>query len=96
MHANSALDVPARLEALGVTAGLGHEAVRAQVLAGLRAVVHLQRGRDGRRRVAQIGVLQAVGDGLGCPAALALDPAGRLRPGPAADELERLLYRRGS
>ena len=96
VHANSVLDVPARLEALGVTAGLGREAIRAQVLAGLRAVVHLQRSRDGRRRVVQVGVLQAEGDGLACPAALALDPAGRLRPGPAADELERLLYGRGS
>ena len=91
VHANSVLDVPARLEALGVTAGVGRDALRAQVLAGLRAVVHLHRGRDGRRRVAQVGVLSAADDGLACPAALTLDPAGRVRAGPAVAELERLL-----
>lgn len=92
VHANSVLDVPARLEALGVTAGLGRDAVHAQVLAGLRAVVHLKRGADGRRRVTQIGVLSPVDGGLGCRTALALDARGRLLPGAAAADLDRLLY----
>ncbi len=93
VHANSVTDVPARLEALGITAGLDRAAVHAQVLAGLRVVVHLRRGADGRRRLAQVGVLSAVADGgLGCPAALTQQPDGRLVPGPAVGDLERLLY----
>ena len=95
VHANSVADVPARLEALGSTAGLDRAAVRAQVLAGLRVVVHLRRGGDGCRRLAQVGVLSAVDGGLGCPAALTREPGGRLAPGPAAAELERILYGSG-
>ena len=46
IHANSAADVPARLEALGLTAGLDRLAVHALVAAGIDVVMHL--GRDGR------------------------------------------------
>lgn len=58
VHANSAADVPARLEALAALGGMGREALHAQVGAGLQAVLHLQRTRDGRRRLAEIRVLQ--------------------------------------
>lgn len=58
VHANSAADVPARLEALAALGGMGRDALHAQVAAGLQAVVHLQRTRDGLRRVAEIRVLQ--------------------------------------
>jgi len=51
VHANSATDVPARLEALALAAGLAREALHAQVSAGLDAVVHIHRGHDGVRRV---------------------------------------------
>lgn len=91
VHANSAADVPARLEALAMTAGVGREAVQAQMLAGMRVVVHLRRAADGGRRLAEVGVLCAVQGGLGCLTALAAEPGGRLVPGPAAGELERLL-----
>lgn len=53
VHANSARDVMARLEALGCLAGLPAEAVRGQALAAIDAVVHLERV-DGRRRVREI------------------------------------------
>ena len=43
IHANSAADVPARFEALGVAAGLDRLAVHAQLAAALRVVVHLRR-----------------------------------------------------
>ncbi len=92
VHANSVADVPARLEALAMTAGVGREAVQAQMLAGMRVVVHLQRGGDGSRRLAEVGVLCAAAGGLECLTALAVDSRGRLVPGPAASELERLLY----
>jgi pilus assembly protein CpaF len=51
VHANSATDVPARLEALALAAGLARDALHAQVSAGLDAVVHIHRGHDGVRRV---------------------------------------------
>jgi pilus assembly protein CpaF len=53
VHANSAPDVMARLEALGALAGLPAEAVRGQARAAVDAVVHLERV-DGRRRVREI------------------------------------------
>ncbi|CAB4873857.1 MAG: TadA family conjugal transfer-associated ATPase [Actinobacteria bacterium] len=62
LHANSAADVPARLEALGLTAGLDREALHALAAAGLDAVVHLHRERTGRRVVEGIYVLER-GDG---------------------------------
>lgn len=54
VHANSAAAVPARLEALGLTAGLDRAAVHALVGAGLDAVIHVGRDRGGRRHVAGI------------------------------------------
>ncbi|WP_375388569.1 CpaF family protein [uncultured Amnibacterium sp.] len=52
----------ARLEALGALAGLSPEALRAQALAAIHAVVQLGR-RDGRRSVERIGLLTARDDG---------------------------------
>lgn len=57
LHANSAQAVPSRLLALGALAGLAPEAVRRQVLTGLGAVIHLERGSRGRR-VREIGVFR--------------------------------------
>ncbi|KAB7746528.1 TadA family conjugal transfer-associated ATPase [Nostocoides sp. F2B08] len=53
VHANSAADVMARLEALGTLAGLSPAAVRTQAVAAIDVVVHLER-TDGRRRVSEI------------------------------------------
>ncbi|WP_413800136.1 TadA family conjugal transfer-associated ATPase [Streptomyces iranensis] len=57
VHANTAADVPARLEALGSTAGLDRAALHSQLAAALSVVVHLVRDRAGRRRVAELHVL---------------------------------------
>ena len=64
VHANSAPDVPARLEALGVMAGLDRIAVHALVCAGIDAVVHVRRLRDGRRVVDGVHVLLREPSGL--------------------------------
>lgn len=64
LHANSAADVPARLEALALAAGLGREALHSQVASGLRVVVHLRRRPDGRRQVAEVCVLLRGADAL--------------------------------
>lgn len=63
VHANSAADLPARLEALGVAAGLNRDAVHAQVAAGLAAVVHLVRDRSGCRRIAEVAIVERAGAG---------------------------------
>lgn len=94
LHANSAEDVPARLEALAALAGLGREALHSQLASGLRVVVHLRRSRStGVRRVAQVCVLVRGADGLVvAQPAWAWDgqaPAGAA--GPGAELLDRLL-----
>ena len=63
VHANSATDVPARLEALAALGGLGREACHAQIASAISAVVHLRR-TGGRRHVDQIAVLARAPDGL--------------------------------
>lgn len=58
VHANSAADVPARLEALAALGGMSRDALHAQVASGLDVVIHLARDPDGLRRVREICVLQ--------------------------------------
>jgi len=55
LHANSLAGVPARMEALGALAGLGPEAIARQTVSAIHAVLHLERRRDGSRRIAQMG-----------------------------------------
>ena len=54
IHANSLVDVAARLEALGALAGLSPDAVARQAVSALHAVIHVELGPAGRR-VAAIG-----------------------------------------
>lgn len=63
LHANSAQDVPARLEALAAVAGLHRDALHSQLASGLRVVVHLVRSA-GQRRVAEVDVLARGAGGL--------------------------------
>jgi pilus assembly protein CpaF len=82
LHANRPAEVPARLEALGVAAGLDRAAVHSQAAAALALVVHLRRTRHGRR-VTELGVVRRAeehvvvepgwrADGADCPAAYRL------------------------
>lgn len=52
LHANSLADVPARLEALGATAGMTPDQVARQAASALHVIAHLERGPAGRRLVA--------------------------------------------
>ncbi len=64
VHANSAADALSRLETLALMAGVGlpHEAIAEQVQRGIDLVVHLERRRDGSRRVAEVAeVVRAAG-----------------------------------
>ncbi|ADJ50498.1 pilus assembly protein CpaF [Amycolatopsis mediterranei S699] len=59
VHANSPAEVPARIEALAALGGLGRDAVHSQLVAAIRVVLHMRREADGRRRLAEVGVLRA-------------------------------------
>ena len=63
VHANTAGDVPARLEALAALGGIGRDALHAQLAGAVRVVLHVR--RDGSRRLLQeIAVLHRDTDGL--------------------------------
>lgn len=64
VHANAAEDVPARLEALGTTAGLDRAALHSQLAAALSVVIHVVRDHAGRRRIAEVRVLERDAAGL--------------------------------
>ncbi len=63
VHANSAADVPSRVEGLALAAGLTREATHSQLYSAVDVVIHLGRGRDRRRRVREIGVVTRSPDG---------------------------------
>jgi len=95
LHANSALDVPARVEALALAAGLDRVAAHSQFASAVHVVLHLTRGSDGRRRLAQVAVPERSDAGLvTMTCAVAVDSAGGVRPGPAAPVLARMLDER--
>ncbi|GAA4134854.1 TadA family conjugal transfer-associated ATPase [Actinomadura keratinilytica] len=96
LHANTAADVPARLEALACAAGLSREAVHSQLAAALDVVVHLVREPGGgRRRVAEICLLRRGPDGLvQAVPAVSFTPAGRTRTLPGASDLAARLDHR--
>jgi pilus assembly protein CpaF len=94
VHANSAADVPARIEALALAAGLGRDAVHAQLAAGLDVVLHLERDRAGRRRWSSLSV--AVRRGALTEVVEALVPGeGAHAPVVAGPGLDRLVERLG-
>lgn len=96
LHANSAVAVPARVEALALAAGLGREAAHSQLASGVDLVVHLRRDRSGVRRLGQVALPVQAADGLvRMEVAVSFDAGGRLREGPAAGRLAALLEDRG-
>jgi pilus assembly protein CpaF len=95
VHANSAEDVPARLEALGLLGGLDRAALHAQIGAALHVVLHIRRDEHGVRRVSEVHVVvRDAATGLTrTEPAVELGPQGRVRLGPGSGRLERLLDR---
>jgi pilus assembly protein CpaF len=95
VHANSAADVPARLEALASLGGVGRDALHAQVASALDAVVHIARDTDGRRRIRELHVfVRDPATGLvTTETALEFHSDGSTRRGPGGSRLERLLAR---
>ena len=86
LHANSAADVPARVEALALAAGLPREAAHSQLAAALDVVIHLGRDRDGRRRVRELAVPRRTASGF-VEMETAVTCGEVVAEGPAADRL---------
>ncbi len=93
LHANSCADVPARVEALAMAAGIPRDAAHSQLASALDVVVHLGR-RAGRRAVEEVAVLERGDDGyVRAVPAVRFDAAGEARMREGADRLEELLCR---
>ncbi|MCZ4276653.1 TadA family conjugal transfer-associated ATPase [Rhodococcoides yunnanense] len=92
IHANSPVEVPARLEALAALGGMDRAALHSQLSAALQVVLHVHRGADGRRRLREIAVVTA--DEAGRVSIMqAWSIIGTAWPGRA--RLDRLLAGRG-
>ena len=93
LHANSAHEVPARLEALGALAGLSRDAVHAQAAGAIAVVLHLRRV-SGQRRVVELGVVERPAEHVVVTPALLADPVDAGSPGrqgPGYPMLQALL-----
>jgi pilus assembly protein CpaF len=95
VHANSAEDVPVRLEALAALGGLPRPALHAQLASALHAVVHVVRDGKGLRRVSEVSTLvRDPGSGLvRAELAVQFSSDGQVLRGPGGAQLERLLDR---
>jgi pilus assembly protein CpaF len=99
LHANAAADVPARLEALGITGGLTRDALHAQLSAALHLVLHLRRTPTGRL-LEEISLLTSTPPALTTPSNRTTIPTPQpvwhhhTGPGPAAPALAALLHSR--
>jgi pilus assembly protein CpaF len=95
LHANRPQDVPARIEALGLLAGVSREAVHSQASAAVRVALHLARDQDGRRRLESVAVMRrkASSGPLQASLALSFDRHGKVREWPGLDQLEAELGR---
>jgi len=95
VHANSAADVPARLEALASLGGLPRAALHAQLASALDAVIHVTRDAAGLRRVAEISIFvrDSTGGLVSSECAVEFLADGRTVLGPGSRQLERMLDR---
>jgi pilus assembly protein CpaF len=62
VHANSPRELPARMEALAATGGLGRAALHSQLAAAVQVVLHMSRARSGERVLDAVGVLTRPAD----------------------------------
>jgi pilus assembly protein CpaF len=95
LHANSAIDVPARIEALAMAAGLQQAAAHSQMASAIDVLIHLGRSQEGRRRVEEVAVLDRDAQGrVHAAPAVTFAADGSLRTHEAADALAMRLRRR--
>jgi pilus assembly protein CpaF len=93
LHANAPQEVPARVEALAVAAGLDRAAAHSQLSAGLDVVVHLWRDRAGVRRLREIGVIAPGAHGLTMVEQAVTFTGGHAVDGRGRARLDQLLAR---
>jgi pilus assembly protein CpaF len=91
VHANSPTDVPARLEALGLMAGLPRDAVHALIGAGVHALIHLQ---GSPRVISAIHVVHVL-EGIATTVPALVRDGDRLVPVEGVETLVRLLRASG-
>jgi pilus assembly protein CpaF len=91
VHANSAREVPARMEALAASGGLPRDALHSQLAAAVQVVLHMRRSPSGARVLDTVGVLARDND------AVSVRPVWTQADGwsAARDELGGLLRDRG-
>jgi pilus assembly protein CpaF len=94
LHANSSADVPARIEALAMAAGMPLAAVHSQLASAVDAVVHLRRDNEGARQVADVSVLDRGRGGLVSVLPAMVFEHGTGREGAGADRLAARLEQR--
>jgi pilus assembly protein CpaF len=93
LHANSAADVPARIEALAMAAGLPQAAAHSQMASAIGALIHLVRDGAGVRRIREVAVLEPDRHGLvRAVPAVTFDDGAAAREGPGAEALGRRLW----
>jgi pilus assembly protein CpaF len=85
VHANSAADVVARLEAMGELGGIDTGVLHRLAAAALDAVVHLVRDEHGRR-VHSVASVVSDAHHIDVPTAFTFDPGGEAVEGPAATD----------
>jgi pilus assembly protein CpaF len=61
VHANSAREIPARMEALAASGGLGRDALHSQLAAAIQVVLHMRRLGTGSRVLDVVGVFDRAG-----------------------------------
>jgi pilus assembly protein CpaF len=92
IHANSAADVPARVEALALAAGLGRDAALSQLAAAIDVVIHLHHPGRGIRHQHEIGVLVRDAHGaVSVVPAVSFDRESVVAAGPGISRLEAML-----
>jgi pilus assembly protein CpaF len=85
LHANSARDVPARIEALAMAAGMPQAAAHSQLASAVDALIHVGRSAAGTRRVEEIAALDRSPSGqVQVRPAVTFDDSGTARVHPAA------------
>ena len=90
VHANSAGDVPARLEALAALGGMARSALAAQVAAALRVVIHVRRHAGGSRVISEVAMIGRDGDHI-MVRTVARVEGGQLHRGEGWPELVKLV-----
>lgn len=93
VHANSAADVPARIESLAMAAGLSREAAASQLRSAVDLVVHVDRANAGRRQLREIAVLVPGAEPVQAQTAVRFGADLGSALGPGIGRLEELLAR---